>query len=94
MRTVNTKTFLQTVVKARSNNVNIRVQICKLLIILEYTNSDILDSYILDVASVTFTNIIPALQDKDVLLLRHIVDFFDDTRQNDRFRSVLLTYKK
>jgi hypothetical protein len=94
MRSVNTKTFLQSVVKTRGQNVNIRVQCCKLLIILEHTNSDILDSYILDVAAVTFTNIIPTIVDEDVLLLRHIVDFFDDIRQNNRFRSVLLTYTK
>ncbi|XP_014215606.1 polyamine-modulated factor 1-binding protein 1 [Copidosoma floridanum] len=92
MRSVNTKTFLQSVVKTRGQNINIRVQCCKLLIILEYANSDILDSYILDVALVTFTNIIPTLKKEDVLLLRHIVDFFDDIRQNERFRAVLLTY--
>lgn len=92
MRSVNTKTFLLKVVKTRGQNINIRVQCCKLLIILEYTNSDILDSYILDVALVTFSNIIPTIKNEDVLLLRHIVDFFDDIRQNERFEAVLLTY--
>ncbi|XP_058800070.1 protein CIP2A homolog [Phymastichus coffea] len=92
MRSVNTKTFLQSVVKTSGQNINIRVQCCKLLIILEHANSDILDSYILDVATVTFTNIIPTLKNQDPLLLRHIVDFFDDIRQNERFRSVLLEY--
>ena len=94
MRTINTKTFLSSVVKTRSQNVNIRVQCCKLLIILEYTNCDTLDCYILDVATVTFVNIIPAIENEDILLLRHIVDFFEDIRQNERFRSVLLTYPK
>lgn len=94
MRNINTKTFLQSVVKTRGHNINIRVQCCKLLIILEPANSDILDSYILDVAQVTFTNIIPTLRDEDTLLLRHIVDFFDDIRENDRFRKLLLSYSK
>lgn len=94
MRSVNTKTFLQSVVKTRGQNINIRVQCCKLLIILEHANSDILDSYILDVATVTFANIIPTLKNQDSLLLRHIVDFFDDIRQNERFRAVLLKYPK
>ncbi|XP_001606107.2 uncharacterized protein LOC100122500 [Nasonia vitripennis] len=92
MRSVNTKTFLQNVVRARRQSVNIRVQCCKLLIILEHTNSDILDSYILDVAAITFTNIIPTLKNEDVLLLRHLVDFFDDIRHNEHYRTVLLTY--
>ena len=94
MCSVNTKTFLQSVVRTRGQNISIRVQCCKLLIILEHSNSDIIDSYILDVAAVTFTNIIPTLKNQDVLLLRHIVDFFDDIRQNERFRTVLLTYPK
>ncbi|XP_014223610.1 uncharacterized protein LOC106650209 [Trichogramma pretiosum] len=94
MRSVNTKTFLQSVVRTRGQNINVRVQCCKLLIILEHSNSEILESYILDVAAVTFTNIIPTLKSEDVLLLRHIVDFFDDIRQNERFRTVLLTYSK
>lgn len=94
MRSINTKTFLQSVVKTRSQNVNIRVQCCKLLIILEYTNAELMDSNILDVATVTFTNIIPAIENDDVLLLRHIVDFFNDISQNQHFKEVLLTYSK
>ena len=94
MRTINTKTFLRSVVKTNSQNVNIRVQCCKLLIILEHTSCDILDCYILDVATVTLKNIIPALNDEDNLLLRHMVDFFEDIRQNERFKAVLHQYEK
>ncbi|KAJ8680087.1 hypothetical protein QAD02_015874 [Eretmocerus hayati] len=94
MRTVNTKTFLQSVVRTRQHNTSIRVQCCKLLIILEQTNTDILDSNIIDVVDVTFSNIIPSLKKEDILLLRHIVDFFDDIRQNERFKTVILNYPK
>ncbi len=94
MKSVNTKTFLQSVLKTTGENINIRVQCCKLLIILEPSNSDILDSYILDVAKVTFTNIMSTLKNEDNLLLRHIVDFFDDIRENDHFRRLLLNYEQ
>ena len=94
LRAINTKTFLQTVIRKKGHNINIRVQCCKLLIILEYTNCEILESYILDVAAVTFGTIVPALKNGDKLLLRHIVDFFEDIRQNERFRSILSSYTK
>ncbi|XP_024941774.1 uncharacterized protein LOC107268725 isoform X2 [Cephus cinctus] len=92
MRTVDTKVFVRTLLKIQSCNVNTRVQCCKLLIILEHTNKEISEKHIIDLATVTFSSLVTALRDKDVLLLRHIVDFFEDVRQNEHSRAVLLTY--
>lgn len=94
MRTVDTKAFIRTLLKLQYCSVNTSVQCCKLLIILEHTNTNISEKYILDFATVTFSSLITAMQQKDVLLLRHIIDFFDDVRQNEHSRSVLLTYAK
>ncbi|KYQ57917.1 Protein CIP2A [Trachymyrmex zeteki] len=91
MRTVNTKAFIRTLVKFQ-DHVNTSVQCCKLLIILEPTNTSMYEKYITDFASVTFINLEKAMKQKDVLLLRHIVDFFNDIGQNEHWRNVLLTY--
>ncbi|KYN00114.1 PREDICTED: protein CIP2A homolog [Cyphomyrmex costatus] len=91
MRTVNTKAFIRTLVKFQAH-VNTSVQCCKLLIILEPTNTSMYEKYITDFASVTFINLGKAMKQKDVLLLRHIVDFFNDIGQNEHWRNVLLTY--
>lgn len=93
MRTVNTKAFIRTLVKFQ-DHVNTSVQCCKLLIILEPTNTSMYEKYITDFASVTFINLEKAMKQKDVLLLRHIVDFFNDIGQNEHWRNVLLTYSK
>ncbi|KAF7411843.1 hypothetical protein HZH66_000739 [Vespula vulgaris] len=92
MRTIDTKTFIRTLLKIQINNVSTSVPCCKLLIILEHTNTNISEKHILDFAAVTFTSLISALQKKDVLLLRHIIDFFDDVGQNEHSRTILLTY--
>ncbi|XP_025991978.2 uncharacterized protein LOC105203182 [Solenopsis invicta] len=91
MRTVDTKAFIRTLLKLQ-DHVNTSVQCCKLLIILEPTNTNISEKYIMDFASLTFVSLRTAMSQKDVLLLRHIVDFFNDVGQNEHSRNVLLTY--
>lgn len=92
MRTIDTKAFIRTLLKLQHCNVNTSVQCCKLLIILEHTNTNISEKYILDFAAVTFSSLITAMKQKDVLLLKHIIDFFDDVGQNEHSHAVLLTY--
>ncbi|XP_029668888.1 uncharacterized protein LOC115238883 [Formica exsecta] len=91
MRTINTKAFIRTLLKLQEH-INTSVQCCKLLIILEPTNTNISEKYIMDFASLTFTNLRTAMEKKDVLLLRHIIDFFNDVGQNEHSRNILLTY--
>lgn len=93
MRTVDTKAFIRTLLKLQDHG-NISVQCCKLLIILEPTNTNISEKYVMDFVSLTFTNLRTAMKRKDILLLRHIVDFFNDVGQNEHSRNVLFTYSK
>nr|XP_033333504.1 uncharacterized protein LOC117224575 [Megalopta genalis] len=92
MRTIDTKAFMRTLLKLQHCSVNINVQCCKLLIILEHTNMNISEKYILDFAAVTFSSLITAMKQRDVLLLRHVTDFFNDVGQNEHSHSILLTY--
>lgn len=55
-------------------------------------NTELSEKSILDFTQVTFKSIIEALKKRDVLLLRHIVDFFEDVRQSEHSRLVLLSY--
>ncbi|XP_015512989.2 protein CIP2A homolog [Neodiprion lecontei] len=92
MRAVDTKVFVKTLLKLQSYNMNTKVQCCKLLMVLESIHRELTDTDILDFATVTFCSLISALQEKNVLLLRHTVDFFDDVRQKEHSRNVLATY--
>lgn len=92
IRTIDTKAFIRTLLKIQHYSVNTKVQCCKLLIILEHTNTNISEKSIWDFADVTFSSFITAMKQKDVLLLRHIIDFFDYVGQNEYSHAVLLTY--
>lgn len=94
MRAVDSKAFVKTLLRVQRYNINTRVQCCKLFIVLEHIHREIPDKDILDFAYVTFSSLVTALKEKDVLLLRHTVDFFDDVRKNDHSRAILATYPR
>ncbi|XP_068083238.1 protein CIP2A isoform X2 [Anabrus simplex] len=94
MRSVDIKEFLRTVLKLQRDNVNTRVQVCKLLIIFEHISGEVPASDILNLVNVTFSTLGEAFRSNDVFLLRHIVDFFNDARCNPVSCEVLLTYTR
>ncbi|PNF30554.1 hypothetical protein B7P43_G09938 [Cryptotermes secundus] len=92
MRSVDSKQFLRTILKLQNDNINTRVQVCKLLIILEHISGEIPDTDILNFVNVTFSTVGDAFKSHDIFLLRHMVDFFKDVQMNPHSRDVLLTY--
>ena len=93
MRTVDLRTFFKTLIKIQSCKPNTSVQCCKMMIILESTNKDISAKHWMEFVTMMFGSLETALKDRDILLLRHIVDFFDDIRQNEHSKSILLNYE-
>ncbi|XP_069688459.1 protein CIP2A homolog L isoform X2 [Periplaneta americana] len=92
MRSVDSKQFLRTILKLQNDNISTRVQVCKLLIILEQFSGEIADTDILNFVNVTFSTVGDAFKASDVFLLKHMVDFFKDVQTNPHFRDVVLTY--
>ncbi|KDR18672.1 uncharacterized protein LOC110830635 [Zootermopsis nevadensis] len=92
MRSVDSKQFLRTILKLQNDDVNTRVQVCKLIIILEHVSGEIPDTDILNFVNVAFSTVTDAFKSHNIFLLRHMVDFFKDVQENPHFRSVLLTY--
>lgn len=92
MRTINTKDFIRKLSKLQ-DHVSISMQCCKLLIILEQVNMNSSMNY-QHFVSLTFANLRTAVKQKDILLLRQIIDFFNDVGQNEHMRNVLLAYSK
>lgn len=67
------------------------VQVCKLLIILEHINGQVPQEDILNFVRVTFRTIVEAFEGKDLIRLRHIVEFFLEVRgQKNRLDAVAL----
>lgn len=92
MRCVDTKNFLRTILKLQRDKVDTRVQVCKLMMILDHLSKDIPDAEILTFVMVTFTMLGKAFDCGNVCLMRHIVDFFKDIKDNAHARNVLASY--
>jgi len=92
MRTINIKDFIRTLSKLQ-DHITISMQCCKLLIILEQVNANS-SMRCQHFVSLTFANLRTAVKQKDVLLLRQIIDFFNDVGQIEYMRNILLTYSK
>ena len=96
-QTVNVKELIKMLLKLQYHHyvdINTGVQCFKLLIILEPTNTNISEKSIMYFASLTFVHLRTVMRKKDVLLLRHDVDFFNDVGQSEHSRNVLLTYSR
>lgn len=93
MRKVEITKFIKCITKL-NDNPNIRMQVCKMLIILEQMKGVLPDSDVLNFVDVTFSTVTAAFESRDVFLLRHIVDFFKDVKENEHFSTVMLKYPR
>ncbi|KAF7989199.1 hypothetical protein HCN44_007729 [Aphidius gifuensis] len=91
MRTIDAKAFHRMLLKLQSSSVNTRVQCCKILMIMEQESQDIPEKFIFDFVDITFRSLVSALSEKNVLLIQHIVEFFDDIRQNEHTKNALVS---
>lgn len=93
MRKVEITKFIKCITKL-NDNPNIRMQVCKMLIILEQMKGVLPDTDVLNFVDVTFSTVTAAFESRDVFLLRHIVDFFKDVKDNEHFSAVMLKYPR
>lgn len=93
MRTIDSRAFHKHLFRVQNINVNTRVQCGKILMIMDQEVKDIPEKVILNFVDITFSSLTSALSNKDVILLRHVVEFFDDVRQNEYTKNVLISYK-
>lgn len=72
---------------------NIEVHIFKLLIILENINGEVPKKDILKFIVATFESVASALKNRDVVLLRHVVDFFIDVKNQQKQRAAFAEFE-
>ncbi|KAF5292722.1 hypothetical protein FQR65_LT11190 [Abscondita terminalis] len=70
----------------------IEVNVCKLLIILDYMNGKVPEEAFLKLIEVTFKSLIEAFKARDSILLRHVVEFFLDMWDQNNYVKVLQNY--
>lgn len=68
------------------------LQVCKLMMVIDELSGSVPDGDILTFVKVSFRRIRKAFTLGNANLMRHIVDFFRDAKENEHGRNVLLTY--
>ncbi|KAJ8930918.1 hypothetical protein NQ314_016242 [Rhamnusium bicolor] len=72
----------------------IEIHVCKLMVILDYMHIDIPKHTLVKFVDPTFLSIFQAFKNNDSILLRQIVDFFQDIITQSKDRQVLKDYNQ
>lgn len=87
------KSFMRLLLKLQSNDmIFIKVQVYKLLLILEQVSGQIPQVDVNNLIDVTFVVLEEALKLKNVFVLRHTVGFFIDISKHLRWKNSVLEY--
>ncbi|XP_046988986.1 uncharacterized protein LOC124594658 [Schistocerca americana] len=93
MRAVDTRAFLCTLLSRKDPSPATKLQVCKLVVTVKQVQGGLQDSDVLSFCEAAFCAVGDALAGADAFLLRQIVDFFEDVRNDDRCRAALLRYE-
>lgn len=93
VKCTNSKSFMRLLLKLQSNDVFIKVQVYKLLLILEHASGQIPHVDVNNLIDVTFVVLEEGLKQKSVFVLRHAVDFFIDISEHSCWKNSVLEYE-
>ncbi|XP_049833198.1 myosin-8-like [Schistocerca gregaria] len=97
MRAVDTRAFLCTLLSRQdpspATKLQVTLSVCKLVVTVKQVQGGLQDSDVLSFCEAAFCAVGDALAGADAFLLRQIVDFFEDVRNDDRCRAALLRYE-
>lgn len=92
VKCTHSKSFMRLLLKLQSDDIFIKVQVYKLLLVLEQVSGQIPDVDVNNLIDVTFTVLEEGLKLKNVFVLRHAVDFFIDISEYSRWKNSVLEY--
>ncbi|XP_060834763.1 uncharacterized protein LOC132917839 [Rhopalosiphum padi] len=92
VKCTHSKSFMRLLLKLQSDDIFIKVQVYKLLLILEHVSGQIPHVDVNNLIDVTFVVLEEGLKLKNVFVLRHAVDFFIDISEHARWKNYVLEY--
>lgn len=94
VKCTHSKSFMRLLLKLQSNDIFIKIQIYKLLLVLEQVSGQTPHIDINNLIDVTFIVLEEGLKLKNLFVLRHAVDFFIDISGDLRWKNHVLEYSK
>ncbi|CAD6236880.1 GSCOCG00008277001-RA-CDS [Cotesia congregata] len=92
MKKTDIKALYRRLITMESANIRIRVQCCKLLVVMEQINKKIPERVILGFVTTLMQNLPSAVADKDNDTIKLLVELFEEMQANEHFRPGLLAY--
>ncbi|XP_050419664.1 uncharacterized protein LOC126832775 [Adelges cooleyi] len=92
VKCTDSKSFMRLLLKIQSNNIFIRVQVYKLLLVLEQVSGQVPHVDVNHFIDVTFAVLEEGLKLQNVCVLRHVVDFFVDICDHSHWKDSVVTY--
>jgi len=92
LKCTHSKSFMRVLLKLQSDDIFIKIQVYKLLLILEQVSGQVPSIDINNLVDVTFIILEEGLNQKNVFILRHVVDFFIDISEHSCWKNSVLDY--
>lgn len=94
VKCTDSKSFMRLLLKIQSDDIFIRVQVYKLLLLLEQVSGHIPHVDINYLIDEIFIVLEEGLKLKNVFILRHVIDFFIDISEHSSWKMSVLEYSK
>uniref|UniRef100_A0A0C9QN03 RCJMB04_1n3 protein n=1 Tax=Fopius arisanus TaxID=64838 RepID=A0A0C9QN03_9HYME len=93
VESVNSKKFHRNLLRLQTNTPKIKILCCEILLIMEDTNYEIPEQFILNFVELTFKIIEETLEENDFKVLNEAVEFFEEVRCHEKTRNYLINYE-
>jgi len=92
VKCTHSKSFMRLLLKLQSDDIFIKVQVYKLLLVLEQVSGQIPHVDVNNLIDITFVVLEEGLKLKNIFILRHAVDFFIDISEHSHWKNSVLEY--
>lgn len=94
VKCTHSKSFMRLLLKLQSDNLFNKVQVYKLLLVLEHVSGQVPHVDVNNLIDVTFVVLEEGLKLKNVFVLHHAIDFFIDICEHSHWKNSVLNYSK
>lgn len=88
----NSKSFMRLLLKLQLDDIFIKIQVCKLLLILEQVSGQVPHDDVNNLVDITFIVLEEGLKQKNLFILHHTIDFFVDISEHLHWKNSVLQY--
>lgn len=90
----NSKSFMRLLLKLQSNDIFIKILVYKLLLILEQVSGQVPHVDVNNLVDITFIVLGEGLNQKNLFILHHTLDFFVDISEHLHWKNSVLQYSE